>query len=849
MTVGEPKTKEEYEKIIKECTQALKSSSINPQTFIKRANAYEQLENYEEAFKDVRNALSLDHSNKQYIEKAHQILKKSTDKVNSRTPTNIVRTLIADCCNESEDIKKRVESAERLAALTKDIAFAKITGQEGGVEFIVNALMNEVNKKDNQEFRIRLRMALIGILSKVSGVKEYTTLILERINKTSISLLIDTADEKRAFLGMDLLKTLFNTAIDLPLNKIRILAQAREISLDHLCNILTQNVNTNIKVNSVHTIINIIVDKSSAIAFTGTSGFAILLGCAAEKDDRIKPMVALAVSRIISHMNGEDKSIRESCESNISNWLNADKESEKIKGLSALASVFQANVDVGKSILLSKGFLADIMDTIDFESEQFQTLFIDVLSQACADKVCRQNIAERCTGFLLKNLKLESKNEIRIDSALVLTKLMFIRREITDMLLKEENLSDSFINRIIDDKRDLNSRTNAIEGLSYMTIFAPIKEKIAKNDTFLKSLTDLAKCENQPLQYGITTIIDNITQYPRELTEEEKQLKKIKEFSKEQSVIKDDERDKAEYVVKRIENVLKNNGILTLIALSKTESVNAHESLSQIFLNIVTEKKFRGQVVQQGGVKVLFKMVGKGNTEKGIMLATQALAKIAITMDPRLAFKSAKATDLVRPLIIMCKKGSLLQQFEALMALTNLGSVDDDLRMKILKEDGIKAMESLQFTENVMVRRAATEALCNMMYEPEVYTSYIQSPSKIKLLVALSDVEDFETRRAASGALAVLSQAEEITQHIKKVNYGYEVIKSLLEDKSEELQHRGAEITKNIIINSKKGDENLNRLKNMGCIKQLEVLTHSRLPAISRCAVEALLWIRKNNLL
>ncbi|OUM60494.1 hypothetical protein PIROE2DRAFT_30775, partial [Piromyces sp. E2] len=541
-------------------------------------------------------------------------------------------------------------------------------------------------------------------------------------------------------------------------------------------------------------------DKASAIAFTGTSGFAILLGCAAEKDDRIKPMVALAVSRIISHMNGEDKSIRESCESTISDWLNADKESDKIKGLSALASIFQANVDVGKSILLSKGFLSDIMDTIDFESEQFQTLFIDVLSQACADKTCRQNIAERCTGFLLKNLKLESKNEIRIDSALVLTKLMFIRREITDMLLQEENLSDSFIARVIDDERDLNSRVNAVEGLSYMTIFAPIKEKIAKNDVFLKALTDLAKRENQPLQYGITTIIDNITQYPRELSEEEKQLKKIKEFSKEQSIVKDDERDKAEYVIKRIEKVLKNNGILTLIALSKTESVNAHESLSQIFLNIVTEKKFRGQVVQQGGVKVLFKMVNsKVNTDKGIMLATQALAKIAITMDPRLAFKSAKATDLVRPLIVMCKKGNLLQQFEGLMALTNLGSVDDDLRMKILKEDGIKTMETLQFTEHVMVRRAATEALCNMMYEPEVYTSYIQSPNKIKLFVALSDVEDFETRRAASGALAVLSQAEEITQHIKKVNYGYEVIKNLLEDKSEELQHRGAEIAKNII--------------------------------------------------
>lgn len=772
MMSSEVKTKEDFQKTIDECTKELKNCSINPQILIKRANAYEGLENYEEAFKDVRTAINLDHGNKSYIEKAQQILKKSTDKVNSHTPSNTIRELISVSCDSKEKIEKRVESAERMASLSKDMAFAKIVGQEGGVELIVNALMNEVAQKGQQDLRIKLRMALIKTLSLVSGVKDYTSLIIERINKKSISLLIDTCDEQRAFLGMDLLKTLFNTAINLPLEKARPLAAAREVSLNHLCNILLLDVNTNIKVNSVHTIINIIVDKASAIAFTGTSGFATLLGCSAEKDVRIKPMVALAVSRIISYMDGEDKSIKESCESIITDWLNADTQKEKIKGLSALASIFQASPEVGKSILLSKGFLSDIMDTIDFESSEFHVIFIDVLSQACSDKACRQSIADRCTSFLLRNIKLKdtaANNEMRIDSALVLTKLMFIRKEITDLLLKEEGLSTSFIDRIIDTKRDLNTRTNAVEGLSYMSIFAQIKEKLANNTSLLKSLSELANKENQPLQYGITAILANLTQYPRELTEEEKQIKKIKEFSKEQSIVKDDERDNTEYVIKRITKVVENKGIPTLLALSKSESPNAREAISQIFLNIVTEKQFRGQVIQQGGVKTLFKLMNKKtNTDKGFLLATQALAKIAITTDPRLAFKSAKATDLVRPLIAMCKAGNLLQQFEALMALTNLGSVDEDLRMKILNEGGIKAMESLQFTEHVMVRRAATEALCNMMYEPEVFNSYIASPNKVKIFFALSDVDDFETRRAASGALAVLSQAEEITQLLRR---------------------------------------------------------------------------------
>ncbi|ORY53083.1 hypothetical protein BCR33DRAFT_186422 [Rhizoclosmatium globosum] len=80
----------------------------------------------------------------------------------------------------------------------------------------------------------------------------------------------------------------------------------------------------------------------------------------------------------------------------------------------------------------------------------------------------------------------------------------------------------------------------------------------------------------------------------------------------------------------------------------------------------------------------------------------------------------------IRPLIhLLDNDSSTLQQFEGLMALTNLASFDETVRSRIVAAKGVKAMEYLQFSENTMVRRAATEALCNMMFDESVFESYV----------------------------------------------------------------------------------------------------------------------------
>jgi len=67
-------------------------------------------------------------------------------------------------------------------------------------------------------------------------------------------------------------------------------------------------------------------------------------------------------------------------------------------------------------------------------------------------------------------------------------------------------------------------------------------------------------------------------------------------------------------------------------------------------------------------------------------------------------------------------------------------------------------------------------------------------------MLALSDVDDFETRRAASGALAILSTSPDVCQMIADRPRGIDVVLDLLKDESSELMHRAAEIFRNMAM-------------------------------------------------
>ena len=168
-----------------------------------------------------------------------------------------------------------------------------------------------------------------------------------------------------------------------------------------------------------------------------------------------------------------------------------------------------------------------------------------------------------------------------------------------------------------------------------------------------------------------------------------------------------------------------------------------------------------------------------------------------------------------------------------------------------------------------------------IFFEPvfELYSDPKTSKNKIHLMLALCDTDDFMTRRAASGALAVLSTSPDVCKMILAEGRGLEILTSLItlgvpndkkddpaevearaiEDvmsdqesataavvdhataigRMDELRHRGAECVKNLITIG--GKEMSEKIAAQGGIMQLaNLIKTSESDAVRHCAMEAL---------
>ncbi|KAF8314096.1 hypothetical protein DL93DRAFT_1114828 [Clavulina sp. PMI_390] len=432
--------------------------------------------------------------------------------------------------------------------------------------------------------------------------------------------------------------------------------------------------------------------------------------------------------------------------------------------------------------------------------------------------------------------------------------------------------------------------TDAVEGLAYLSADEPsIKEALASDTSFLRALFSLIPLPQKqgnivarpiddaptasskastPLTYGVATIICNLVVYPPRMTEEERQIDKLRKMARPSgaasstsnstpSASSDPEQESDADVAARGKKLIAAGVLPALAALSKAHTPDSLSGatrivISRAYLALVEPKENRGAVLQNGGGKALGflaraggRPLGDGGSAEALfspppvssskpstssttdetdkdkqqkearkkardaslarrtpadLIPIQALAKLAITTRPQLLFGPSEADllDAVTPFhfLLLHPQASLLQRFEALMALTNLASVGAAVAERVAG-DGTGAgggggeeipgrVEMLMLDDNTLVRRAAVELLCNVITTEPMLVRYggipppFASPSnhreetqlkemlavegspsqaviaRVHVLLGLSDVEDMKTQLAASGALATL---------------------------------------------------------------------------------------------
>ena len=113
-----------------------------------------------------------------------------------------------------------------------------------------------------------------------------------------------------------------------------------------------------------------------------------------------------------------------------------------------------------------------------------------------------------------------------------------------------------------------------------------------------------------------------------------------------------------------------------------------------------------------------------------------------------------------------------LENFEALMALGNLATLNEATRSRILKEaEFINAIENYTFEDHTMIRSAAIQCWTNLCQSPLMVKRCEGKNDKVKYTVLLcGDDEDPAIVAAAAGSLAMLtSQSNKICKKIFEV--------------------------------------------------------------------------------
>lgn len=488
-----------------------------------------------------------------------------------------------------------------------------------------------------------------------------------------------------------------------------------------------------------------------------------------------------------------------------------------VRGVSFLTAIFHVDAEVATVIFTREGTLEAIMDAVDVSS--FTPLALSVarlLAEASGHKKCRA-ILPPTTRRWLENQSRRGRDD-RLAVACGVARVKLWQTSFADAAAdgtdpeeqSQTSVEDlvSLMQGIVVSESVGSGIVEAVEGLAYLSTDPDMKERLSKDQIFLKHLfalipdrkkrkssaTNPPTPTNSPLLYGVITTIANLIGYRPRLSEEQRQIERLSQMSKTTQgttkATKSDSKLNDDAQVKARVRRLIDAGLLPILSTipSLTDSQAVHRNVARAFLSVTEDKDTRGLVLQAGGSKALQLIirhlsppppvsVKKAASKPSLpapLEAIQALAKLSITSSPLQVYGAdvGPIYDALRPLslLVLDSSANQLQQFEGVMALTNLASISPDFCSRIADLDGfLNKVELLLFEDHVLLRRAAMELICNLVAgSDETFERYAGADgnsgvkSKLHLVLAICDVEDTPTRLAASGTLATLMNSPSV---------------------------------------------------------------------------------------
>ncbi|GFO40405.1 unc-45-like protein a [Plakobranchus ocellatus] len=697
---------------VADATQSLNLAPNDPKALFRRCQAYEALGKVEEAFKDVSQLMKVDPQNKAarpVFARLNAIVQEKLKQRNSTT--NKVSQMFNITFDPATDKQKRLQGLNNLVVLAREEAGATMITSAGGLAKLgqllawkdaeilqatarvlatlakgskercrsvvdvigLPALLHLMSGAETEEMASSVALLIQNIIMCLAGLDVYQALLKQYEEdkkkgnrKPYPQLKLD--DEAQAFLN-----ELFPALVKM-LVSAKVTAWGRDAAME----LITKNV----------------VSKEGADwtqHFLETQGVENLLTVAGtQKEFKTLPITknssmhaSVALSKIYDDLVNDKlrEKFKEKCHEYFRDLFSDGIFESKIEAVAAISTLLQGPYEVGGMLLGLDGVTGLMFSLAETENTQYQRVAVEAIVNSASKK-------EKCSGILkdavpiLKKLYQSGEDHIKVRALVGLCKLgSFMGTDASAQPMAEgSTLKLSRICRkfLVNANQDSDLRKWATEGLAYLTLDADIKEELASDTQALASIFGLAKESDRNMTYASVTVLVNLTNsYDKQ--EVSPEMIELAKFAK-QHIPEEHAKDKPEFVTSRVKKLAAAGVINALVSLSDTDSTNSRELLCRVFMALATEESLRGLIVQQGGIKSLLQLMNN-NTDAGAILASHTLAKISVTSNPTFAFPGQRVYEVVRPLLSLLHPDRTgLENFEALMGLTNLASVSESVR-------------------------------------------------------------------------------------------------------------------------------------------------------------------------
>lgn len=499
------------------------------------------------------------------------------------------------------------------------------------------------------------------------------------------------------------------------------------------------------------------------------------------------------------------------------------KHENLIMAFSAAAAVFPVACSVAAELFLVEGFLPSLIPLLErkVKSRKVEHAALEMLSAACLDSACREAINKHCLDWLRQTLD-KGEDERSGLAAVTLAKLANPHIQDNQSQTRYEDRLEDLVSRLRGMLLDhpQGDEAESIEGLAYASANPKVKEKLINDSELLrKLLKDLSNSKKESMTaFGCLSLIHNLSRYLPNLSQEQKKVAELKAYANSSKPSSEpDPLDQEPAVTRRCKVLIDAGTVSTISTIGKTLSPASITLVFNILLALSWPQSHRGIIAQQGGAKLLLQLYTRitstsPESVRARQTAAHALARILISIDPVLVFPASSHPSVVstiRPIVSLLSDDidgegprDLLPTFEALLALANLLVAPTPAVADLIVRLALQTLESLILHDNVSIRRATTQVITNLVQHPVGVNLFADESDaagrRLHVLLALSGTEDLETRKAAGGALAMLTESEGCVKSILGMDRGVFLLCSILEDSEEDMLHRGVVCVANL---------------------------------------------------